>query len=152
MMDPEAKQDAGFSDAASEAEQVKVDIDAEDSGQLSKMPTDQTNEQWQKIGEQVSAFLADLPDYVGEFFGEYRRPIVTIGVVLSVILLSKVALAILGAINEIPLLAPTFELIGIGYTAWFIYRYILRDSSRKELSEDFESLKEQIVGRNDQEG
>ncbi|MGJ3247338.1 MAG: CAAD domain-containing protein [Elainellaceae cyanobacterium] len=151
-MDPEAKQDAGFSDAASEAEQVKVDIDGEESGQLSKMPADQTNEQWQKIGEQVSAFLADLPDYVGEFFGEYRRPIVTIGVVLGVILLSKVALAILGAINEIPLLAPTFELVGIGYTAWFIYRYILRESSRKELSEDFESLKEQIVGRNDNDG
>lgn len=151
-MDPEAKQDAGFSDAASEAEQVKVDIDDEESGQLSKMPADQTNEQWQKIGEQVSAFLADLPDYVGEFFGEYRRPIVTIGVVLGVILLSKVALAILGAINEIPLLAPTFELVGIGYTAWFIYRYILRESSRKELSEDFESLKEQIVGRNDNDG
>ncbi|MGJ3251451.1 MAG: CAAD domain-containing protein [Elainellaceae cyanobacterium] len=150
-MDPEAKQDTGFSDAASDAEQVKVDIDDEESGQLSKMPADQTNEQWQKIGEQVSAFLADLPDYVGEFFGEYRRPIVTIGVVLGVILLSKVALAILGAINEIPLLAPTFELVGIGYTAWFIYRYILRESSRKELSEDFESLKEQIVGRNDKE-
>ncbi len=148
-MDPEVKQDAGFPNAATEPEKVDVDINHDDSGSLSKLSSSETNEQWQKIGEQVSAFLADLPDYAGEFFGEYRRPLVTIGIVLGVVLLAKLALAILGAINEVPLLAPSFELIGIGYSTWFVYRYILRDSNRKELAEDFESLKEQVLGKND---
>jgi hypothetical protein len=56
-------------------------------------------------------------------------------------------LAVLDAINDIPLLAPVFELVGIGYTAWFVYRYLLKVETRKELATEFESLKGQVVGK-----
>ncbi|MGB3614197.1 MAG: CAAD domain-containing protein [Elainellaceae cyanobacterium] len=109
----------------------------------------ETKEQWQKIGEQTSVFLAELPRYVSEFFRQYRRPILTVGLILGTILLFKVALAILGAINDIPLLAPTFELIGIGYAIWFVYRYLLKASNRAELSQDVAAVKAQILGGTD---
>ncbi|CAK9196455.1 unnamed protein product, partial [Sphagnum troendelagicum] len=32
---------------------------------------------------------------------------------------------IVGAINSLPLLPKLMELIGLGYTGWFIYRYLL---------------------------
>ncbi|KAG0455043.1 hypothetical protein HPP92_024335 [Vanilla planifolia] len=38
------------------------------------------------------------------------------------------------------------ELVGLGYTGWFVYRYLLFKSSRKELAEDFEALKKKIAG------
>jgi len=109
----------------------------------------ETKEQWQKIGEQTSIFLAELPRYISEFFSQYRRPIITVGLILGSILLFKIALAVLSAINDIPLLAPSFELIGIGYVIWFVYRYLLKASNRAELSQDFSALKAQILGGTD---
>jgi hypothetical protein len=54
----------------------------------------------------------------------------------------------LGAINEIPLLAPTFELIGLIYSGWFLYRYLLKASNRQELFQDINSIKDQVLGKN----
>ncbi|CDP08728.1 unnamed protein product [Coffea canephora] len=53
---------------------------------------------------------------------------------------------IIGAINSVPLLPKILELVGLGYTGWFVYRYLLFKSSRKELAEDIESLKKKIAG------
>jgi len=54
---------------------------------------------------------------------------------------------VLDSINDIPLLAPVFELVGIGYTAWFVYRYLLKVETRKELAQEFNSLKGEVVGQ-----
>ncbi|MEL6222520.1 MAG: CAAD domain-containing protein [Cyanobacteria bacterium J06626_14] len=138
-MDPEVKQE------------TSTDFETPESGTMRKLSSsEQAQEQWQQLGEQASTFLKDLPGYISSFFSEYRQPIVTVGLVLAIFLTAKVAFAILGAINEVPLLAPTFEIIGIGYSAWFIYRYLLKASSRNELSNDFSSLKEQVLGQRDQ--
>ncbi|GAB4844553.1 Protein CURVATURE THYLAKOID 1A, chloroplastic [Ancistrocladus abbreviatus] len=53
---------------------------------------------------------------------------------------------VVGAINSVPLLPKIMELVGLGYTGWFVYRYLLFKSSRKELAEDIESLKKRIAG------
>ncbi|EFJ15053.1 hypothetical protein SELMODRAFT_49217, partial [Selaginella moellendorffii] len=53
---------------------------------------------------------------------------------------------IVGAINSVPLLPKVMELVGLGYTGWFVYRYLLFKSSRKELLEDVEELKKKITG------
>ncbi|MBW4654854.1 MAG: CAAD domain-containing protein [Kaiparowitsia implicata GSE-PSE-MK54-09C] len=110
-------------------------------------PDGEVNEQLKDVTDKLTAFLADLPDYLSGFFGEYRRPIVTIGLIVAAIITVKLTLAVLGSVNDVPLLAPTFELIGIGYSAWFIYRYLLKASNRKELASDFNSLKSQVLGQ-----
>lgn len=146
-MEPEVKQDMN-PEVVTEVETTKVSLDGEDAGTITQFTTTtESEEQWRQFGERVSAFLADLPDYLSEFFGEYRRPIITIGLIFGAIVFAKLALAILDSVNDIPLLAPTFEVIGLGYSAWFVYRYLLRASNRKELAEDFNSLKEQILGK-----
>jgi len=53
---------------------------------------------------------------------------------------------IVGAINSVPLLPKIMELVGLGYTGWFVYRYLLFKESRKELADDIESLKKKIAG------
>lgn len=57
--------------------------------------------------------------------------------------LSSVAVS---AINSVPLLPKIMELIGLGYTGWFVYRYLLFKSGRKELAEDIEQLKKKVAG------
>lgn len=59
---------------------------------------------------------------------------------------------IVGAINAVPLLPKLMELIGLGYTGWFVYRYLLFKSSRKELVQDIEELKGKITGAVREEG
>ncbi|MEA5580328.1 CAAD domain-containing protein [Nodularia harveyana UHCC-0300] len=108
----------------------------------------QSQEQWQKYGEQISAFLATLPDYLGGFFNQYQQPLVSVGLIVGAIVSVKVLLAVLDSLNDIPLVAPTFELIGIGYSAWFVYRYLLKASTRKELTSEITTLKSQVVGKN----
>ncbi|OUL28661.1 CAAD domain-containing protein [Nostoc sp. 106C] len=109
-------------------------------------PATQSNEQWRQIGRQVSDFLEQLPVYLGSFFNQYKQPLLTLAGILSAIVTLKVVLAILGAINGIPLLSPTFELIGIGYTTWFVSRYLLKASTRQELTYEIRDLQRQILG------
>ncbi|NJM69203.1 MAG: hypothetical protein HC862_02680 [Scytonema sp. RU_4_4] len=118
------------------------------TGTITKLqPNAQSQEQWLKYGEQVSGFLATLPEYLGSFFNRYKQPLVSIGLIVGAIVAVKVVLAILDALNDIPLVAPTFELIGIGYSAWFIYRYLLKASTRQELTSEITTLKSQVVGK-----
>ncbi|KAI7752576.1 hypothetical protein M8C21_016988 [Ambrosia artemisiifolia] len=53
---------------------------------------------------------------------------------------------LVGAINSVPLLPKIMELVGLGYSGWFVYRYLLFKSSRKELATDIESIKKKIAG------
>jgi hypothetical protein len=118
------------------------------TGTITKLqPTAQSQDQWLKYGEQVSGFLATLPEYLGSFFNRYKQPLITVGLLVAAIVSVRVVLAILDALNDIPLVAPTFELIGIGYSAWFVYRYLLKASNRQELTSEIAALKSQVVGK-----
>ncbi|MBD2346677.1 CAAD domain-containing protein [Anabaena subtropica] len=122
------------------------------TGTITKLqPPVQSQEEWRKYGEQVSDFLATLPDYVGNFFNQYKQPLVSVGLIVAAIVAVKVLLAVLDALNDIPLVAPTFELIGIGYSAWFVYRYLLKASTREELTNEITTLKSQVVGQDGSE-
>lgn len=105
-----------------------------------------SNTQWQQYGEQIAAFLQALPTYVTRFFEENKGPLGTVGLIVLALVTVRLTLALLDAINDIPLVAPTLELIGLGYTGWFVYRYLLTAANRKELSEEIDSIKNQILG------
>ncbi|MDM9585587.1 MULTISPECIES: CAAD domain-containing protein [unclassified Nostoc] len=135
-----------FTETASK-ETTVAEINSQ-TGTITKLqPPAQPQDEWVKYGEQISTFLATLPDYLGSFFNQYKQPLVTVGLIVGSIVAVKVLLAILDALNDIPLVAPTFELIGIGYSAWFVYRYLLKASTRKELTSEITTLKSQVVGK-----
>eukprot|EP00210_Caulerpa_lentillifera_P006805 g6504.t1 len=54
--------------------------------------------------------------------------------------------SVVSAFDNIPLLPKFFQLVGLLYSSWFIYRYLLFKSSRQELSEDVNELKKKISG------
>ncbi len=118
------------------------------AGSITKLqPPVQSQEEWLKYGQQISGFLGTLPNYLGNLFNQYKQPIVSVGLVITAIVTVKVLLAVLDSLNDIPLVAPTFELIGIGYSAWFVYRYLLKASTRQELTSEITTLKSQVVGK-----
>ncbi|MEH1831675.1 MAG: CAAD domain-containing protein [Nostoc sp.] len=122
-------------------------LEGTDTANLPKLPPAREAEsQWQQISRQVSQFLEQLPEYLSSFFRDYKQPLITVALILTAIVTAKVVLAILNAINNIPLLSPLFELVGIGYASWFIFRYLLKASTRQELADEIQLLKNQFLG------
>lgn len=132
-----------------ETETLKVDVNVAQPGAIATItpPKPSPDQAWQEWVQPVSEFLSKLPDYVGGFFQSYQQPLITLALILSGVITVKVTLAVLDALNDIPLLAPVFELVGIGYSAWFVYRYLLKVETRKELGAEFQALKGQVVGK-----
>ena len=122
------------------AESSKATVNVESS-------TAETVEQVKRVTAQVVDKLGDLDKYFGEFFQEYKRPLIALGLFFGLFLSIKLTLAILEAINDVPVLAPMFELIGLIYSGWFVYRYLLKASNRRELAEEMNGLKDQITGK-----
>jgi hypothetical protein len=134
-----------------EAQDLKVDVNVDKPGAIIKppAPSPSTGQPWQEWVQVGSDFFSKLPDYVSDFFSSYQKPLITLGLILTGGITVKITLAVLDAIDDIPLLAPVFELVGIGYTAWFVNRYLLKVETRKELADEFKALKGQIVGKDE---
>jgi hypothetical protein len=101
---------------------------------------------WQEYVDVVLDFLAKLPDELGTFFSEYKKPLTSVGLILAASISVYITLSVLDAISHIPLLSPILELVGLGYSVWFVSRYLLKESTRSELTAEFNSLKEQVFG------
>ncbi|OLP19011.1 hypothetical protein BST81_07240 [Leptolyngbya sp. 'hensonii'] len=146
-MNPELQQ-TEYSDGISpHAETAKAKLDnnagATESGTTGLLPSAESG-QWQQIGLQMFDFFKDLANYLGAFIKE--KPLTAVGLFLLAAVSVKLTLAVLNALNDLPLVAPTLELIGIGYVTWFTFRYLWKAASRQELIEQIQSLKGQIVG------
>ena len=144
-MEPEVKQSENLMGDQS------PNMALEEGGTLTKLPAlaaaDETSDQLKGIVARINQILASLPEYMTSFLSEYRKPLITLGLIFGSVVSVKLTLALLDAVNDIPLLAPSFELIGLGYSAWFVYRYLLKAANREELAKDFTQLKDQVVGK-----
>ncbi|XP_062155826.1 protein CURVATURE THYLAKOID 1D, chloroplastic isoform X2 [Alnus glutinosa] len=56
---------------------------------------------------------------------------------------------IVRSIDSIPLFPKLMEVVGLGYTFWFSYRYLIFKKNRDELATKIEELKQQVLGSND---
>lgn len=135
-----------YVDTASQ-NQIEV-LKTSEPGNLAMLPPASENEeQWQKVGSQISIFLANIPEYIGRFYQEYKLLFISFALLVITVMALRIFLAVLNAINDIPLLSPFLQLIGLGYTIWFTFRYLLKDSTRQELAAEIRLLKKQILDR-----
>jgi hypothetical protein len=82
-----------------------------------------------------------------QYFGEGKKS----NLILAIILIATIPLlatvsSLLDFLNKIPLLPSLFELVGFGYSVWFVYRYLLFAHTRKEITDAIANWKQQIVG------
>lgn len=146
-MDPEMKTTSELTDV----ENQEMDVNVEASGSLANAATEEeSGQQWDNIKDTVVDILSELPDYVGGFFNQYQKPIVTVTLLIAVLVTIKVTFAVVDAVNDVPLLAPIFELVGMSYSVWFVYRYMLRASTRQELWQEINGIKTQYLGSKDE--
>ncbi len=122
-------------------------LSSEAPGRMTPSKSSPADSQLQEYWNIGTDFLTKIFDYLKEFVDKYQKLLIKLLIVFLGIVAVKITLALIAEINDIPLLAPMFELVGLGYTGWFVYRYLLTKSSRQELVQEFESLKTQVVGK-----
>jgi alpha-beta hydrolase superfamily lysophospholipase len=147
-MNPEVKEsDFSAASAPNFAEPTPRVINGDEPLMLPPVEESQVNAQVRQVVDRVKVFIETMPEYLGDFFSEYKRPLTVLALAFGGFVTFKMTLALLDAVDDIPLLAPTFELIGFGYSAWFVYRYLLKASTRQELASQVDDVKGQIVGK-----
>eukprot|EP00803_Ostreobium_quekettii_P003811 evm.model.scf_2003.5 EVM.evm.TU.scf_2003.5 scf_2003:25910-29797(-) len=90
----------------------------------------------------VDTIVSDLQDKWENVEDKTTVTIYAAGALLALWVTSSVV----SVFNSIPLLPKVFELVGLVYTSWFVYRYLLFKSSREELIRDVDALKDKITG------
>lgn len=69
--------------------------------------------------------------------------VLAFGAVMALI----VANSVVESIDHIPLVNGFFELVGLGATGWFIYRYLLQGPDRKELFDNVNGFVAKVFGK-----
>lgn len=72
-------------------------------------------------------------------------PIICFATIITATIAVKIILAVLDVINEITQLNLVFELTGIGYLIWFVFRYLFKASTRQELAAQISFIQKEIV-------
>ena len=121
-------------------------INSEVGGMITPSKPPSGEQPWQEWVDVAFDFLSEVPEQLGSFFADYKQPLITLGLIITAAITVYVTLSVLDAIDNIPLLSPILELVGLGYTIWFVSRYLLKASSREEFLAEFNSFKQQVVG------
>ena len=85
--------------------------------------------------------------YVNRFFSDFRRPVVTLLLLLALIVTLQVLGAVLDSLNTLPLVGGVLKLVGIGYIAWFTSQNLLSVDRRQATWAKINEWKQQIVGQ-----
>ena len=98
----------------------------------------------------ASEFLNDPIGYTTRSLKPYTRILALVGWGLLAIIGFKLVLTLLGAIlsvaTSIPVLSPLFELVGVTYTGWFIYKHLLTAAQRQDFSQKVSQFKKEFFG------
>lgn len=130
-----------------ETSAVTVQPDSTDI-QVSSSGNEGEGEQYDAVKAQVLSVLSDLFNIVGKFFSEYKKPLINIGLVVGALVAVYLVISVVDAIHDVPLLSPLFELVGIGYTGWFVFRFMLTAESRQELYSKISNFTSKVTGSN----
>lgn len=137
-----------YSDNISEISEISQNTAALGNSQLATRPllppATETESDLDKILAQISDLFAELPSHAAWFYREYNFLFVSFGALVATVFALRIGFAVVGAFNSIPLLKEFFQLIGIGYTAWFVNHYLKSKSNRQELAATISSVKKGI--------
>ncbi|MBF2065233.1 MAG: CAAD domain-containing protein [Calothrix sp. C42_A2020_038] len=113
---------------------ISNDTIALQDSQLAKplaSPATDTQSDLEHIGAKISDFLAKLPKHTAWFYSEYKLLVDSFVLMVVVVVILRLATAVVNAFNTIPLFKEFFQLVGIGYTTWFLNRYLTNVSHRR---------------------
>lgn len=98
------------------------------------------------FGKQMTEAIDESQKYWTNLWQAYQRPVAVLAWIVGGAIAIKVVIALVDAINDVPLLEPILALVGLGYTGWFAYRYLIAFVSRQQLAAKIQELRDYIFG------
>ncbi len=108
--------------------------------------TPQSKAEIQQLGNEANQLLSESLTEINLLSKKNLQVLSIVGLIVVASITLKITIAVLDAINHLPLLPTFFELIGIGYILWFGKRYVLFAKNRQELSVKIKELKVEVLG------
>jgi hypothetical protein len=125
----------------------KLAVTTDSAGAVSTDGADSEETASQQIFKDLVNKLKELWQKVASMSSSEQKPNLTIVAIVVLVILSLILAAkILEIVDNAPLLEPFFELVGIGYSIWFVWRYLLFANTRQELVENVKGIKSKILG------
>jgi len=101
---------------------------------------------WERDRAQIEDFFNEPMKYISAFWQEYKPIAYVLGTILLTLVTLKVVFGIIGFFMNLPVISGLLELVGIGYTVWFVSRYLMKAETRQELSQKVEEIKQEVIG------
>jgi hypothetical protein len=101
--------------------------------------------QLHQISQHTTDFLANLPFYLYRFMSQNRRAIINTLLALALFITLRLIFAVLDVLDDVPLLTPLLQLVGLGYSLWFMNRYLLKAESRRELLQRIQGVTQDLA-------
>jgi valyl-tRNA synthetase len=97
------------------------------------------------ILKDIATILDSFPGGLFRFIVHYRRSLLWIGAIASIIISADVLLAIVNTLNRVPLLGPLLEVLGLIVAGQFFYKRLLWKENRERLVEQLRSQQTRIA-------
>ena len=100
-----------------------------------------------QVTKVTSEILGTVQQTWDNYFGEGKQSNVTLAIIILLTIPAYIAAStLLDILNKLPVLPSVFELVGFGYSVWFVYRYLLLANTRKELIDGITAWKNKVFG------
>lgn len=128
------------------SEPVVSDASIHDAAASYASATESASANWQSYQSKQAEFIANATSSVKTFFRENQTLLINLGWVLLALVGLQLLFTVLDVIDNIPLMTPILKLVGLISTGWFVWRYLLKASTRQELVQKFRQAKSELLG------
>ena len=101
---------------------------------------------WADGVDAIQTLLKHPIGYTSQAYNAAKKPASVVLLLLLTGLGIRLAAAVIAGINTLPPLGRFFQMIGVGYTAWFGGRYILKADNRRQLWQNTTGFWDEVVG------
>lgn len=116
-----------------------------DSTKISQLQLTATRFSKENNSDEDDELLSELRDKWDAMENKSSLALYGAGAILTV----WISLVVVRSLDSVPLLPGLLELVGLSYSGWFVYRYLLFQENRKELAELIDDIKSRIIGDDD---
>lgn len=95
----------------------------------------------------INEKLSETGNYLKEKWDQTEDKPAAVLLTFAIFLGLVAANSVVDAIERIPIVSGVIELVGLGVTGWFIYRYLLFGPDREELLSNIDEIVNKITGK-----
>jgi hypothetical protein len=116
------------------------------NAQYNRTPTSgaEANRKANEAADEASDKLQGYADDIQEWWENNDEKPTTIALGVAGFVALWATSGLLDAVNRLPLIGGVFEVVGLGVSGWFVYRYLGTADDRKDLKREFDSFLQKV--------